>query len=87
VRVGGHVVLIGVLTSGSDFDPRSILMKNVRMQGILVGSRQMFEDMNRAIEANQMKPVIDKVFTFEEAREALKYMESGSHFGKIVIRF
>jgi NADPH:quinone reductase-like Zn-dependent oxidoreductase len=47
----------------------------------------MFEDMNRAIEANRMKPVIDKTFAFEEAREALKYMESGSHFGKIVVRF
>jgi NADPH:quinone reductase-like Zn-dependent oxidoreductase len=87
VRVGGHVALIGVLTSGGDFDPRSILMKSVRAQGILVGSRQMFEDMNRAIEANHLKPVIDKTFAFEEAREALRYMESGSHFGKIVIKF
>jgi NADPH:quinone reductase-like Zn-dependent oxidoreductase len=86
VRVGGHVSLIGVLTSGGDFDPRSILMKGVRVQGIFVGSRQMFEDMNRAIEANQMKPVIDKTFAFEEAGEALQYMEHGSHFGKIVIR-
>jgi len=43
--------------------------------------------MNRAIEANRMKPAVDKLFAFEEAREALKYMESGSHFGKIVIKF
>ena len=86
-RVGGHVCLIGVLASAGEFNPLSILMKSVRMQGIMVGSRKMFEDMNRAIEANRMKPVIDKVFAFEEAREALTYMESGSHFGKIVIRF
>jgi NADPH:quinone reductase-like Zn-dependent oxidoreductase len=87
VRVGGHVCLIGVLSSGGDFNPLSILMRGVRMQGILVGSRKMFEDMNRAIEANRMKPVIDKTFAFEEAREALKFMEGGSHFGKIVIKF
>jgi NADPH:quinone reductase-like Zn-dependent oxidoreductase len=86
-RVGGHVCLIGVLASAGEFNPLSILMKGVRMQGILVGSRKMFEDMNRAIEANRIKPVIDKIFAFEEAREALKYMESGSHFGKIVIKF
>ena len=87
VRVGGHVALIGVLASGGDFNPLSVLMKCVRLHGILVGSRKMFEDMNSAIEANKLKPVIDKTFAFEEVREALKYMESGSHFGKIVIRF
>ena len=56
------------------------------MQGILVGSRRMFEDMNKAIEGNRLKPVIDKTFEFNEAPAALKYMETGSHFGKIVIR-
>jgi NADPH:quinone reductase-like Zn-dependent oxidoreductase len=86
-RVGGHVALIGVLASGGDFNPLTVLMKGVRLHGIFVGSRQMFEDMNRAIIANRVKPVIDKTFAFEEAREALKYMESGSHFGKIVIKF
>jgi NADPH:quinone reductase-like Zn-dependent oxidoreductase len=87
VRVGGHVALIGVLTSGGDFDPRSILMKSVRVQGIYVGSRRMFEEMASAIEANRLKPVIDRTFAFAEAREALRYMESGSHFGKIVIKY
>jgi NADPH:quinone reductase-like Zn-dependent oxidoreductase len=87
VRVGGHVALIGVLTSGGDFDPRSILMKSVRVQGIYIGSRRMFEEMSSAIEANGVKPVIGKTFAFAEAREALRYMESGSHFGKIVIKY
>jgi NADPH:quinone reductase-like Zn-dependent oxidoreductase len=87
VRVGGHVVVIGVLASAGEFDPRSILMKSVRMQGILVGSRQMFEEMNNAIEGNRLKPVIDKTFAFKETPEALRYMENGSHFGKIVVRF
>ncbi len=47
----------------------------------------MFEHMNRAIAVNKLKPVIDKIFPFEEAREALEYLESGSHFGKIVLKF
>jgi NADPH:quinone reductase-like Zn-dependent oxidoreductase len=47
----------------------------------------MFEDMNRAIEANHLRPVIDRTFAFEEARKALDYLESGSHFGKIVLTF
>jgi NADPH:quinone reductase-like Zn-dependent oxidoreductase len=86
-RVGGQVDLIGVLASGGDFNPLSVLMKGVRLQGIFVGSRRMFEDMNRAIESNRMRPVIDRTFAFEEVRDALKYMESGSHFGKIVIKY
>lgn len=85
VRSGGHIAVIGVLTSGGEFNPTSLLMKAVKMQGIYVGSRAMFEDMNNAIELNGIKPVIDKVFEFGEVREALKYMESGSHFGKIVM--
>jgi NADPH:quinone reductase-like Zn-dependent oxidoreductase len=85
--VGGHVALIGVLASGGDFDPRRILMKGVRLQGIFVGSRQMFEDMNSAIEVNRMRPVISRIFAFEELAEALKYMETGSHFGKIVLKY
>jgi NADPH:quinone reductase-like Zn-dependent oxidoreductase len=87
VRVAGHVVIIGVLAGAGEFDPRSILMKAVRMQGILVGSRQMFEEMNNAIRTNRLRPVIDKIFAFKETAEALKYMESGRHFGKIVVRF
>jgi NADPH:quinone reductase-like Zn-dependent oxidoreductase len=87
VRVGGHVALIGVLAGGGDFDPRSILMKSIRVQGLLVGSRWMFEEMLSAIEAGRVKPVIGKTFAFAEAREALRYMESGAHFGKIVIKY
>jgi NADPH:quinone reductase-like Zn-dependent oxidoreductase len=56
------------------------------MQGILVGSRRMFEEMRAAIVESRIKPVIDRTFTFSEAPEALRYMESASHFGKIVIR-
>jgi NADPH:quinone reductase-like Zn-dependent oxidoreductase len=86
VRRAGHIALIGVLTGGGEVDPRPILMKSIRLQGIYVGSREMFEEMNRAIIASHMKPVIDRVFDFDQAPEALRYMESASHFGKICIR-
>ena len=86
VRHGGHVGLIGILSGAGEFNPIPVLMKGVRVQGIFVGSRVMFEAMNRAIELNAMKPIIDRVFPFDELPQALRHMESGSHFGKIVVR-
>jgi len=85
VRHGGHISLIGVLTGG-EFSPIPILMKGICVQGIFVGSCEMFEAMNRAIDLNNLKPVVDRVFPFAELPQALRHMESGSHFGKIVIR-
>lgn len=85
VRHAGHVAVIGVLSKGADFDPTPVLMKGIRMQGIFVGSRRMFEDMNKAIEENVLRPVIDKTFEFVEMKEAMRYMESGAHFGKVVV--
>ena len=85
VLIGGRISLIGVLTGGQT-DPIPILMKNVTAQGIFVGSRQMFEAMNRAISVNSLKPLIDQVFPFAELPRALRHMESGAHFGKIVLR-
>jgi NADPH:quinone reductase-like Zn-dependent oxidoreductase len=88
VRIGGTIGLIGVLAGGSgDINTTAMLMKGIRVQGIFVGSRRMFEDMNRAIEVNRMRPIIDSVFSFDEARKALKHLESGAHLGKIVIKF
>lgn len=84
VRRAGHIALIGVLTGG-EFDPRPLLVKSIRVQGIYVGSREMFEEMNRAISLAKLKPVIDKVFPFEDARQAYEHMESAAHFGKICI--
>src|SRR5262245_22368567 len=73
VRVGGRVSLIGLLTGVQDvINPMPILGKQIQVQGIFVGSREMFEDMNRAITLHQLRPVIDRVFPFEEAREALR---------------
>jgi NADPH:quinone reductase-like Zn-dependent oxidoreductase len=85
-RVGGTVSLIGVLTGfAGKVDPYPVLMKGLRLQGIYVGSREMFEAMNKAMTIHQTKPVIDRILSFAEARGALKYMESAAHFGKIVI--
>lgn len=86
VKMGGHIAAIGVLAGKGEFNPATILMKTVRLQGIFVGSRQMFEQMNQIIQQFHIKPVIDKVFDFDEVKDALEYMESGSHFGKIVVK-
>jgi NADPH:quinone reductase-like Zn-dependent oxidoreductase len=86
VRVGGHIALIGALDMAGEFNPVPIFMKGIRVQGIFVGSRSMFEQLNAMIETSEMRPAIDRVFEFDQTREALKYMESGSHFGKIVVR-
>jgi len=86
VRVGGQVSVIGVLSGiSSELNIIPILMQNIRLQGILVGSREGFERMNRAISAHSLRPVVDRVFPFDEAPEAFRHMESGTHFGKICI--
>ncbi len=86
VKHGGHVAMIGILTGAAAANPVPILMKAIKVQGIFVGSREMFEAMNRAIALHKLKPAIDRVFPFDQAVEALKHMQSASHFGKIVIR-
>jgi NADPH:quinone reductase-like Zn-dependent oxidoreductase len=87
VRPGGQVSLIGVLAGIAEpLNIGPIIHSSIRLQGIYVGSVEMFEAMNRAIELHKLKPVIDRVFSFEQTQEALRYMESGKHFGKVVIR-
>jgi NADPH:quinone reductase-like Zn-dependent oxidoreductase len=86
IRRGGHIAMIGVLADGGEIDPRFIFIKQARIQGIYVGSRRMFEEMNRAISASEMRPVIDRVFDFADARAAYEHLESGAHFGKVCIR-
>jgi NADPH:quinone reductase-like Zn-dependent oxidoreductase len=86
VRLGGRVSLIGVLAGKGDVNLTPVLMKGVCVQGIFVGSRTMFEAMNREIAVEQLRPVIDRVFAFSEIQAALKHMEAGAHFGKICLR-
>ena len=86
VCLGGRISVIGVLTGSAQINPNFILGKRASVQGMSVGSTDMFEAMNRAMAAASLKPVIDKVFPFDQAREAFRYLESGAHFGKVVIR-
>jgi NADPH:quinone reductase-like Zn-dependent oxidoreductase len=87
VRVGGHIAMIGALDNEGGFNPIPLFMKAVRLQGIFVGSTEMFEAMNRRITETELHPVIDRVFEAGEVHSALEYMRSGGHFGKIVIDY
>lgn len=84
-RIAGTISLIGVL-AGGQIDPATFMRKSIKMQGIYVGSRRMFLDMNRAIAFAGLKPVIDRTFAFEKAKDAFHTMQAAGHFGKIVIR-
>jgi NADPH:quinone reductase-like Zn-dependent oxidoreductase len=86
VRIGGRVSLIGVLAGKGEVNLMPVLMKGACVQGIFVGSRAMFEAMNREIAVEQLRPVVDQVFGFGEIQTALKHMEAGAHFGKICLR-
>lgn len=85
-RFGGHIALIGVLTgTAGEIQTVQILRKGIRLDGIYVGSRAMLADVIDFYAASGLRPVIDSVFPFEDAPKALRHLESGSHFGKIVI--
>ncbi|MFC3607927.1 zinc-dependent alcohol dehydrogenase family protein [Stutzerimonas tarimensis] len=87
-RVGGHVSLIGILTGVTgEFPLVAALLKQLRLQGVLVGSRQQQIEMIRAIEATGMRPVIDREFPLEQIVDAFRYQETNQHFGKICLSF
>jgi len=86
IRPGGKVSMIGVLSGAAELNPMLIMAKRANIQGISVGSTQMFEALNAAISANAVKPVIDKVFDFADTKAAFAHLKGASHFGKIVIR-
>lgn len=82
----GQIALIGVVAGNTgDTNPLTMMMKGANLQGIYVGTTRMFEDMNRAITQSKSKPVIDRVFPFNQAPDAYRHLSSGSHFGKLVI--
>jgi NADPH:quinone reductase-like Zn-dependent oxidoreductase len=86
IGFGGKIALIGFLAAPEgDPNPYPLMMKGGSLEGIGVGSTKMFEDMNRAIEVNGIKPVIDRVYPFEDAAEAFRQLASGDFVGKIVI--
>lgn len=87
-RIGGHVSLIGILTGlTGELPVVTALIKQIQLKAVLVGSRRQQRDMIRAIDANDMKPVIDRSFGLEEIVEAFRYQESNRHFGKICLEF
>jgi len=86
MRPGGHIAIIGARSGpGGELDRRQVLQRGLKVSGINVGSRAMFEAMNRAIAANRLKPVIDRVFPFRDAIAAYREFATGRHFGKVVI--
>ena len=86
VRPGGTISLIGVLAGGSgDLELLPILMQNIRLQGVIVGHREGFLAMNRAISAHLLRPVVDRVFPFADASGAYAYLRSQRHVGKVVV--
>lgn len=85
-RIGGHISLIGVLAGQQgEINPLPAVMKAIRIHGIYVGSREMFEAMNRVMGLHGIRPVIDRVFPFTEVCQAFRHLEGGSHIGKVVI--
>ncbi len=87
VSSGGHIAQIGVLTGfeAPDVSLFPLVSKNATMSGIYVGSVESFGDFVRFLEATKIRPVVDRVFSWEEAREGYEYMKSGAHFGKVVV--
>jgi NADPH:quinone reductase-like Zn-dependent oxidoreductase len=85
-RLGGSVHLIGVLTGNAQIDPMPVLRRSISLRGVFVGSRAMFEAMNRAITTHEIHPVIHRVFPFADAPAAFRHLESQAHVGKVVIR-
>lgn len=85
VRYGGDVALIGVLSGPGTFNPIQAIMKGVTVQGIFVGSRDDFELLNDDLTTHQIRPVIDRVFPFAEARAAFDHLAAGGHVGKVVV--
>lgn len=86
-RVGGHISLIGILTGlGGELSIVTALIKQLRLQGLIVGNRTQQQAMIRAIDAAGIKPVVDQVFPLENIVDAFRYQESNQHFGKICLQ-
>ncbi|HYO80127.1 MAG TPA: NAD(P)-dependent alcohol dehydrogenase [Bryobacteraceae bacterium] len=85
VRPGGKIHVIGVLGGNDEIAFVPLLMRNLRLQGILVGSRAMFEEMLGVMDAHEVRPVVDRTFSFGELPQALHAMAEAQHFGKIVL--
>jgi NADPH:quinone reductase-like Zn-dependent oxidoreductase len=84
---GGRIALIGILSGvRCNVDLIPILMRQIRVQGVFVGSRDDFEAMNRAVAVHGLRPPVSRIFPMEDARAALEFLASGQHFGKVCVR-
>ncbi|WP_313088171.1 NAD(P)-dependent alcohol dehydrogenase [Pseudomonas sp.] len=85
-RIGGHIAVIGILTGvAGEFGVVNALVRQLRLQGVLVGSRSQQQEMIRAIDANGLRPVIDREFPLDAITDAFRYQETNQHFGKICL--
>lgn len=88
VAAGGHIALIGVLTGAEGHLPTlQFMARQARLQGLIVGNRQHQQDYIRALEQNNLQPIIDKSFALDALAEAFKYQTSAQHFSKIVLEW
>lgn len=87
VALDGTISVIGLINGlKGNINTVKIMTKQIKLQGVNVGSKEMFNRMNKALEINNIRPVIDKVYPFAEAKEALTLLEGSSHFGKLCIK-
>ncbi len=88
IKIGGHIAIVGVVAGlGGPFNTAALIGNSAKLQGLSVGSRDMFEAMCRLIELHRIGPIVDKVFPWTEAKAAFAAMQGGEHFGKIVLEF
>ncbi len=88
VRMQGTVCIIGAVSgNGATIAPRSLIVGATRVQGVYVGSRRMHESLARFVEVAKIRPVVDRIFAGDDAQNAYRYFETGSHFGKVTLRF
>lgn len=86
IRPGGTVAMIGILSGSAMATSLGLIItRQVRLQGVTVGHRDGFEAMLRAIDQHRLKPVVDRVFAFEELKDAMAYLQSGAQFGKVCL--
>lgn len=87
LRFGGAMSMLGVLTgTRGSVDLHAVFHKRITVHGVYVGSVRMFESLLRALETAKIEPVVDRTFSFDEARAAYEHLASGKHFGKVVVR-
>ncbi len=87
LAMGGKICMIGFVAGPGEANPQQVMRSGGNLHGIFVGNRAMFEHLNRAVEVNRIKPLIDKVFPFQDAVAAYEYLRSQAHVGKVVIGF